>query len=190
MKRKTTKDILAESFLELAETKRIDKIRISDITDNCGMSAPTFYNHFKDKYDLIVWIHTHRVKAIMSKIYKDGYRWKDTLLDGARYYYENRSYIINALKHTSGQDSFVGYVTRNNIKVLANEVRRKLMTEYIPPEIYGLIKMYIYGTVHFMLDWLIDETELTPEQVAQMWEKALPQPLKQYLCNDQDFIIS
>jgi len=49
MKRKTTKDILAESFLELAETKRIDKIRISDITDNCGMSPPTFYNHFRDK---------------------------------------------------------------------------------------------------------------------------------------------
>ena len=48
MKRKTTKELLAESFLELAETKRIDKIRISDITDNCGMSQPTFYHHFKD----------------------------------------------------------------------------------------------------------------------------------------------
>lgn len=104
MKRKTTKDILAESFLELAETKRIDKIRISDITDNCGMSPPTFYNHFRDKYDLLVWIHTSRVSKIMSKIDKDGYRWKDTLLDGARYYYENRGYIINALKHTGGQD--------------------------------------------------------------------------------------
>jgi AcrR family transcriptional regulator len=50
--RKTTKEILAESFLELAETKRIDKITITEITDNCGMSQPTFYNHFKDKYDL------------------------------------------------------------------------------------------------------------------------------------------
>ena len=49
MKRKTTKEILAESFLELAENKRIDKIRVSDITSNCGMTAPTFYNHFKDK---------------------------------------------------------------------------------------------------------------------------------------------
>ena len=184
MKRKTTKDILAESFLELAEARRIDKIRVSDITSNCGMSAPTFYNHFKDKYDLIVWIHTHRVSGIMSKIDKDGYRWRDTLLDGARYYYDNRSYIINALKHTSGQDSFVGYVTRNNIEVLAKEVRRKLMTEYLPPEIYGLIKIYVCGTVHFMLDWLMEETSLTPEQVAQMWEEGMPQPLKQYLYDD------
>lgn len=184
MKRKNTKDILAESFMELAETKRIDKIRISDITDNCGMSAPTFYNHFKDKYDLLVWIHTDSVSSIMSKIDKNGYRWKDTLLEGARYYYSNRGYIINALKHTSGQDSFVGYVTANNIEMLAKEVRRKLMTEYIPPEIYGLIKMYVYGTVHFMLDWLIEDSALSPEQVAQMWEDGLPQPLQQYLCGE------
>ena len=54
MKRMSTKDILAESFLELTQTKRIDKIRVSDITRNCGMSAPTFYNHFKDKYD--IWL--------------------------------------------------------------------------------------------------------------------------------------
>ena len=184
MKRKNTKEILAESFLELAGAKRIDKIRISDITDNCGMSAPTFYNHFRDKYDLIVWIHTNRVSEIMSRIDKNDYRWRDTLLDGAKYYYENRSYIINALKHTSGQDSFVGYVTKNNIEVLANEVRRKLMTEYLPPEIYGLIKMYVFGTVHFMLDWLMDDTAFTPEQVAQLWEQGLPEPLKKYLYND------
>jgi tRNA1Val (adenine37-N6)-methyltransferase len=54
MKRKTTKEILADSFLELAAEKRIDKITIAEITSNCSMSQPTFYNHFKDKYDLIV----------------------------------------------------------------------------------------------------------------------------------------
>lgn len=47
MKRKTTEELLAESFLELAQTKRIDKITIIEITNNCGMSQPTFYNHFK-----------------------------------------------------------------------------------------------------------------------------------------------
>ncbi|MBQ3842671.1 MAG: TetR family transcriptional regulator, partial [Ruminiclostridium sp.] len=59
MIRRTTKDILAESFQELAQKKRIDKITITGITNNCGMSQPTFYNHFKDKYDLIVWIYTN-----------------------------------------------------------------------------------------------------------------------------------
>ena len=68
LKRKTTKEILAESFQELAANKRIDKITITEITSNCGMSQPTFYNHFKDKYDLIVWIYIHESGEIMSKI--------------------------------------------------------------------------------------------------------------------------
>lgn len=36
MKSKTAKEILAESFREVAETKQIDKITIRDIVDNCG----------------------------------------------------------------------------------------------------------------------------------------------------------
>ena len=181
--RRTTKDILAESFLELAMKKSIDKIRISEITDNCGMSPPTFYNHFKDKYDMIVWIHTHRVNDVMSRIDRNGYEWRDTLLDGAIYYYENRHYIVNALKHTSGQDSFVEYVRRYNTELLTMEVRKKLMTEHIPDELLGMIKIYVFGTVQFMLDWLLNNEELSPEKVAGIWEASFPEPLKQYLYN-------
>ena len=53
MKRKTTKEILAESFMELMTTKPVSKITIIDIVENCGMTKPTFYRYFKDKYDLM-----------------------------------------------------------------------------------------------------------------------------------------
>ena len=53
MRRKTSKEILAESFRELADIKPIDKITIKDIVGNCGYSPATFYRQFKDKYDLI-----------------------------------------------------------------------------------------------------------------------------------------
>lgn len=181
MKRKTTKELLADSFLELAQTKRIDKITITDITDNCGMSQSTFYNHFKDKYDLIVWIYTSRVSEVMCRIDNKSYLWKDTLLDGARYYAENSEFIKNALKHTSGQDSFIEYVRKRNTEFLKVEVQKKLMTEFIPDEIMGMIEVYVYGTVQYMLRWLLSDMPLSPEQLAYIWEKSLPEPLKQYL---------
>ena len=83
MKRKTTKEILAESFRELAQTKNIDKISIQDITDNCGYSPATFYRHFKDKYDMIAWDHTKGVSNIMGKIGKDELIQLKHLLDKA-----------------------------------------------------------------------------------------------------------
>ncbi len=74
------------------------------------MPAGLSVSHFKDKYDFIVWIYIHESGEIMSKIGVDGYSWRDTLLDGARYFAANREYIINALRHTSGHDSFMLYV--------------------------------------------------------------------------------
>ncbi len=38
MKRKTTKEILTESFRELAENRPVDKITIKEIVDNCDYS--------------------------------------------------------------------------------------------------------------------------------------------------------
>ena len=59
MKRKTAKEILSDSFRELAETKSVDKITVRDITENCGYSPATFYRQFKDKYDLVEWIYDY-----------------------------------------------------------------------------------------------------------------------------------
>ena len=68
MKRKTAKEILAESFQELAEKKSIDKITVKDITDNCGYSPATFYRQFRDKYDLIAWQYSRNIEEIMNRI--------------------------------------------------------------------------------------------------------------------------
>lgn len=53
---KTTKEILAESIQELAASKSVEKITIKEITQNCGMTSTTFYNHFSDKYELLGFI--------------------------------------------------------------------------------------------------------------------------------------
>ena len=54
MIKRTTKDLLAESLKELCKIKSADKITIKELTQNCGLTAPTFYNHFRDKYELIL----------------------------------------------------------------------------------------------------------------------------------------
>ncbi len=79
MKRKTAKEILAESFREIAGIKPINRITVKDITDNCGYSPATFYRHFKDKYDLIAYDYVARTEEIISRIGTGGYGWRDAL---------------------------------------------------------------------------------------------------------------
>ena len=181
MARRDTKGMFAEELEAMMTRMPLSKVRVADLCASCGVERRVFYYHFKDKYDLIVWIYIHESGEIMSKIGVDGYSWRDTLLDGTRYFAANREDIINALRHTSGHDSFMLYVQKVNSDLMLTEVRKKLMTEYIPDEIYGMIKVYVYGTVHHMLEWLMNDKDLSPEKVAEIWEHSLPEPLTQYL---------
>ena len=126
MKRKTTKELLADSFLELAEKKPINKITIANIADNCELTQPTFYRYFKDKYDMIAWIYAREAGKNISKVGTDGYVWKDTFLDGMRFYVKNQKFMVNALKHTSGRDSFLFQMAEMNIGFIEKEIMRKL----------------------------------------------------------------
>ena len=83
MKRKTAREILAESFRELAQSKPVDKITVPNIIENCGYSKTTFYRLFKDKYDLMAWDYAQRLQAIVGQTEKEDYEWKQILWDVA-----------------------------------------------------------------------------------------------------------
>lgn len=181
MQKKTKKEVLVKSFQELALQKPISKITITNITDNCGLSQPTFYRYFKDKYDLIAWAYTSDTGKIMGRIGEQGYQWRDTLYDGARYFDKNRSLVLNALKHTSGRDAFMRQMERINIDLLCNEIRKTIMTEKIPDDILDMVKIYCYGTVRLMCEWITGSIPTSPERLAEIMERSLPEPLKVYL---------
>ena len=50
-----TKYALEDSLKKLLLKKPLDKITISDLTSDCGISRMAFYYHFKDIYDLVEW---------------------------------------------------------------------------------------------------------------------------------------
>ena len=50
-----TKSALEASLKKMLLEKPLDKITISDLTSDCGISRMAFYYHFKDIYDLVEW---------------------------------------------------------------------------------------------------------------------------------------
>ncbi len=51
-----TKIWIADKMKELMKAKPLDKIRVTEICRVAEIERPTFYYHFKDKYDLVAWI--------------------------------------------------------------------------------------------------------------------------------------
>lgn len=79
VKRLTTKELFAESLMELLEVQPLTKITVGSIAKNCGMSSRTFYNNFLDKYDLINWIYVHRIEAAYEELGEDTITWRELI---------------------------------------------------------------------------------------------------------------
>lgn len=181
MKRKTSKEILADSFRELAKTKSIDKITIRDITDNCGYSPATFYRQFRDKYDLIAWAYTRDVASIMEQIGSDGFTWEQALIVGAECFEQEKDYLANLLLHTNGHDSFVSNMLEINYNALKKHILMISGNPELDEQIEMYIRVYCLGTVAFTCEWILGKYKVTPGELAVIYRNSLPVPLHEYL---------
>ena len=177
----TAKEILAESFRELAVSKKINKITVKDITDNCGYSVATFYRNFKDKYGLIVWAYSRDIEEIMKRVEYDEASWKEALTVAAEYYQQHRDYLSNLLLHTSGYMSFVRNMSEINYLSLKNKIQNAANVKNINIKTDMYIRLYCHGTVALTCDWLLGKFEADVETLAGVYENALPQQLRSYL---------
>lgn len=185
MKRKTAREILVDAFREVAGSKDVDKITVKDITENCGYSTATFYRHFRDKYDLIVWSYTQAVTATMGQIGREGYTWAHTLLEGARFFDRHRDVLANLLLHTSGHDAFVQHMSEVNYQALKDHVLKSTGREALDVTTDMYVRMYCMGTVCLTCEWILGRYPISPEELAEVYKACLPKPLHPLLLRDE-----
>ena len=182
MKRKTARELLADSFRELATTRAIDRITVQDIVKNCGYSTATFYRQFKDKYDLIAWDYSCRLGDLMHRLDREGYGWRDISLDGAKFYARQKDYLANLLLHTSGYDSFVRYMTEIHIRVLCECVQKAAGTNPLDEITRMYVALYCHGTIGLTCAWILGQYQASAAVLSEVYERSLPEPLYHILC--------
>ena len=75
---KLAKKALLQAFGELLEEKPFNKITITDITARCGLNRMTFYYHFDNIYELMIWglemqMHEASKDCVNYENWKTGY---------------------------------------------------------------------------------------------------------------------
>ena len=180
MKRKTAKELLAESFRELAQSREIDRITVQDIAKNCGYSIATFYRQFKDKYDLIAWDYARDVQKLLDQEDGTPKDWRQSLSDAADYYDDQREYLANLLTNTSGYDSFIRYMTEIHFGALMNRIRAASDPGEPDQRTRMLVRLYAFGTVMLTCEWILGKYSVSRQTLTEVYAASLPEPLQGY----------
>lgn len=181
MKRKTAKEILADSFRELAEKSNIDKITVNDITQNCGYSPATFYRNFTDKYDLISWDYARALKNILLSVAEDDHPPYAVFMAAAKYVEENRKYLAGLLKYTKGQDAFSRNMLNMSTRLFTARIQKVTKSAKTDRHIELQIMFYCSGVVAMTCDSILKRIDASPEEIVQVFTEGVPSSLRPYL---------
>lgn len=149
----TTKYALEDSLKKLLLQKPIDRITISDLTADCGISRMSFYYHFKDIYDLVEWVCVEDGRRALQ-----GKKTYDTWTEGISQIFEavleNKPFIMSVYRCIS-RDKIENYLYQLTYELIAGVVEEKSAGAEISLEDQAFIAdFYKYGFVGILLDWI------------------------------------
>lgn len=157
-----TKYAIEASLKKLLLQKPLDKITISDITEDCGISRMTFYYHFKDIYDLVEWICLEESRRALED--KKTYdTWQQGFLQILEAVRNNKPFILNVY-HSVSREQIELYLYKLTYDLLINVVEEKSQGMSIRPEDKQFIAdFYKYAFVGLTLDWVRHDMKEAPQ---------------------------
>ena len=159
-----TKQALIASFKKLLETEPFDKITISDITNDCGLSRQTFYYHFRDIFDMIRWIYNS--ESLNEIGGRGGYgTWQDKIRELFDYTLNNKSLILGTFNSKCRND-LVGYYMDVSIRKISDIVEMKSDGDITEKDKKFIASVYAYAFVGIMVDWISDGMKESSEEMV------------------------
>jgi len=173
------KEALADALIRLTETKRLLDITVQDIAVECNTSRRTFYNHFRDKYDLANWVYESKTNRILESF--DASRsWDECLLDVYDNFRNNLAFFKN-ISSFSGQNSFAEHFYKYHRKYFIEYIGGRYGKDALSDELMYAIEYNIYGQYHMCVKWMNEGAVVPPEKMVEFNVSTIPAQLKKYL---------
>ena len=163
-----TKPALADSLQKLMLTKPLDKITVSDITEDCGVNRMTFYYHFKDIYDLLEWSWVREAEKALN-----GQKHYDDWQQGFRHIFglakENKTVIMNVYHSVSREqvEIYLYKLTTDLLMGVINERQKACGIQLKEEDKRFVADFYKYAFVGLMLEWIRGGMKEQPNQIIK-----------------------
>ena len=176
--------ILKQFAKELTKEKPYDKISISDIADRCGIKRQTFYYHFQDKYELLVWIYFNELFAPnMEGISLEN--WDEKLGAILTQMQEEKKFYINTIKHA--EDYIIQYMLEVAEQTFEEAIDKLDEKSHLKNEERGIFaRFFAYGICGIIVEWAKGGMKMAPEKLADYMREMLEKCKQAVYISDHD----
>jgi len=164
----------AESIKRLMKADSLERITVTDIVSNTGLSRQTFYRHFRDKYDLVNWYFD-----ILAGQCFDAMGVTLTLREGLILKFDfirREAVFFSQAFRSTDCNSIEQHDYRFILDFYTNIIRKHTRR---PPtdDIRFILELYCHGSISMTADWAVTGMQKSSESLADDLIAALPQRL-------------
>lgn len=148
-----TKKAIIESFVKLLNERTLDKIKVKDIVEDCGINRNTFYYHFEDIHALMEEIMRLEVERVLLRDEDEG-SWEESFIQAAEFALQNKRAVYH-IYNSAGREDVKRYLNAIAEDVMSHFVER--MAKGVPAKeedkklVIRLYRAMLVGTIE---DWL------------------------------------
>ena len=170
--------IFADSLIELSKEKPLSKITVVDIIRKSGAGRQTFYNHFKDKNDLIYHIFARTLRDEDETLEKSGlYTY---LCKTYRRAQKDASFFKQACL-MSGQNCLPEAIVDQTYHFYKHSITSQYGDDVLNNEIEKALEFNAYGSSRLYIQWARDGMPGQAEDQVRFALHCMPSCLKRYM---------
>jgi len=166
----TRKDFIL-AFCEYYQQMPIEKITVKDIAGKAGYSRVTFYNYFRDVYDLLNYIEDEFISQIENVIqnnFVSSAQLDSLVFSLDRLLTEHELYTSVLLTNPHSIQFFgrlkdrIIQLSLKNLRLSPNNQKAKYIFE-----------LYITGIISILRSWIKNGKDLSPDALAELIKESL-----------------
>ncbi len=165
-----TKLWIADKTRELMKHKSIGRIRVTEICKAAEIERPTFYYHFKDKYDLVAWM-------FFNEAYKTNIVSVESAA-GAMSRMKNDMVFYKRAYEDSSQNALWRYMVEYFAARYSELAKERLGTEVLDAQTAYSIRFYCMGAVGMTREWVLNDNITSAETVVRMMFASMPENMR------------
>ena len=165
-----TKLWIAAAMKRLMAKKPLDKIRVTEICREAEIERPTFYYHFRDKYELVAWIFFQDADMTDVLSVESAARSLNKMRQEMLFY--RRAY------EDSSQNALWQYMIEYFAERYSTLAKEKLKVEQLDTQTKYSIRLYCYGCVGMTREWIMKDNITPAEVIVRMMFTSMPERLQ------------
>lgn len=152
-----TKEAIGATFKTMVRENTFHKVTVTALCKATGISRSCFYTHFKDTYDVAIWLFDHEFLSGYD-IPPGTYFFDDLFLAFCEHCYEDPLYYSKIIAMT-GQNSFRQYFSASVKPIVMSEAKKGIHDDDLAEVFIDTISSLIMRAIP---RWLKDAPQTPP----------------------------